>query len=148
VLLVFLLLEIVLLTFLPQYLVINVATRNLAWKYNDGKIYRWFDVNTSPKAIVMVRSPLYTFYTGRETVGIPMPIRGKVDVDLDMIIFVIKYYKVDYIVIDRNVIPIPELRQIRENPLDAPPGFNLVYWDADLANFDPQVLIYDVTALH
>jgi hypothetical protein len=148
VLLVFLLLEIVMLTFLSHYLVINVAMRNLAWKYNDGKIYRWFDVNTSPKAVIMVRSPLYTFYTGRETVGIPMPIQGKVDVDLDMIIYVIKHYNVDYIVIDRNIIPIPALRQIRQNPLEAPPGFNLVYWDANSANFDPQVLVYDVRALH
>jgi len=143
----FIFLEIIFMSFFPHYLAINTAMQNLAWKFNDGEIYYWIQTNTSPKSVIMTPSPLYAYYTGREIATIPRPIATQ-NVDIDMIIYVIQRYNVDYIVIDRNARSITDLRAIRENPMNAPHGFNLVYWDEDSANFDPRVLIYDVRALH
>ena len=147
-LLVFIFVEIIFMSFLSQYLTIGVAMRNLAWSFNDGKVYRWIGVNTPENSVIMAPSAfLPAYYTDREVVGMPHPM-GKATVDMDMIIYVIKQLSVDYVILDRLVYNIPDLRRIRENPLSAPSGFTLVYWAEDPTAFDPRVLIYDVRALH
>jgi len=142
----FVFIEIIFMSFFPHYLAINTAMQNLAWRFNDGEIYNWIRTNTSPKSVIMTSSAIYAYYTGREIVTIPRPI-GTQDVDIDMIIFIIRRYNVDYIVLDRTINGVADLRAIRDNPVDSPHGFNLVYWDEDPSSFDPRVLIYDIRAL-
>lgn len=145
---IFVFVEIAFMTFFPHYLAINTAMENLAWKFDDGKVYDWIEANTSPNSVIMAPSAVYVYYIGREVVVTPRPI-GTIDVDLSMIRSVIRRYNVDYVVLDRTTISTSDLRIIREDPVfKAPNGFNLVYWSEDPANYDPRVLIYDVRALH
>jgi len=148
VLTVFVFVEIAFMTFFPHYLTINRAMENLTWKFDDGEIYYWIEANTSPNSVIMANSAVYAYYIDREVVVIPRP-RGRISVTLTMIRSVIRSYNVDYLVLDRTVIAAPDLWAIRHDPIvQAPYGFNLVYWSEDSASFDPRILIYDVRALH
>jgi len=144
---VFLFIEIIFMSFFPHYIAIDTSMQNLAWKFDDGEIYEWIKTNTSPKSVIMAYSVVYVFHTHREIVTIPRPRGPEQPVDMSMIIYLIKRYNIDYIVICRTELTIPDLRNLRSNPMNAPSGFNLVYWDEDPTNFDPRVLIYDVRAL-
>jgi len=140
--------EIISLSFFSHYLVINVTMRNLAWSFDDGDLYRWIRTNTPKDSIIMTSSGVrFAYYVERQIVDMPHP-RGKIGVDLDMIVFLIRSLNVDYLVINRLVYNIPDLEYIRKNPLNAPFGFTLVYWDEDLTAYDYRILIYDVRALH
>jgi len=147
VLTVFVFIEIIFMSFFPHYLAINTAMQNLAWKYNEGEIYEWIKTNTSSKSVIMAPSAVYVFRISRELVTIPPPRGPSQPVDMNMIVTLIKRYNVDYLVIDRNVQSIPELKNLRSNPMSAPYGFTLVYWNEDTTKFDPRVLVYDVRAL-
>ena len=94
----------------------------------------------------MAYSPVYTYYTERETVGIPTPM-GPAGVDIEMILTIIKRYNVDYLVLDYTARSVPGLREILEDPLSSPHGFTLVYWIEDPTAFNRRLLIYDVKAL-
>jgi len=144
---VFLFIEIIFMSFFPHYLAIDTAMQNSAWRYDDGEIYEWIKTNTSPKSVIMAYSAVYAFHTHRELVTIPRSIGPEQPVDMSMIVNVIKRYNIDYIVIERTVWNIPDLANLRSNPMNAPYGFNLVYWDEDSTDFDPRVLVYDVRAL-
>jgi len=144
---VFLFVEIIFMSFFPHYLAIDTALQNRAWHFDDGEIYEWIKTNTSPKSVIMAYSPVYIFHTRREIVTIPRPILPEHPVDMSMIVSAIKRYNIDYLVISRTEWKIPDLANLRSNPLNAPYGFNLVYWDEDSTDHDPRVLIYDVRAL-
>jgi len=143
----FLFIEIIFMSFFPHYLAIDTDLQNRAWKYDDGEIYEWIKTNTSPKSVIMVYSAVYMFHTRREIVTIPRPILPEHPVDMNMIVDAIKHLNVDYLVISRTERSIPDLWNLRSDPLNAPYGFNLVYWDEVSTDFDPRVLVYDVRAL-
>jgi 4-amino-4-deoxy-L-arabinose transferase-like glycosyltransferase len=145
---VFVLVEIIFMSFLPHYLAINTSMQNLAWKYNDGELYDWIKASTSSKSVIMANSAVFVFHTDREIVVIPRPRGPSQPVDMEMIVYLIGHYKIDYLVIDYTTRSIPDLADLRSDPTHAPYGFNLVYWNENPANFDPRVLIYDVRALH
>jgi len=144
---VFMFVEIIFMSFFPHYLAIDTTMQNLAWRFDDGEIYEWIKTNTSPKSVIMTPLVVYVFHTHGEIVTMPRPLGPEQPVDMSMIVDVIKRYKIDYVVLDRTVLNIPDLRDLRSNPTDAPYGFNLVYWDEDPTDFDPRVLVYDVRAL-
>jgi len=144
---VFLFIVIIFMSFFPHYLAIDTDMQNRAWRYDDGEIYEWIKTNTSPESVIMAYSAVYVFHIDRELVTIPRPILPEHPVDMSMIVSVIRRYNIDYLVIGRTEQSIPDLRDLRSNPLDAPYGFNLVYWDEVSTDFDPRVLVYDVRAL-
>lgn len=147
-LLVFVFIEIILLSYFPHYVAINTATQKYSWKFsNDNILYHWIDVNVAPNSVVMVPDLMYVFFGRRELVRLPMP-RPNVPVDLQMVISVIKQYRVDYVVIDRHANYVPDLAKFRRQPANAPYGFNLVYCVEDPNAYDPYVYVYDVRGLH
>jgi len=141
--------EIIFLSFFGRYVLINTAMEHLSYAYNNGDIYQWIRVNTSSNSVLMAYGMTYTYYTGREVVRWPTPIPSAgIDVDLGMVITVVKYFNVDYLVLDRDAYGTPVLRDIFNDPLHPPYGFTLVYWAEDPAGFNPRILIFDVTAFH
>jgi len=147
VLLVFVFLEIIFLSFFSRYLLIQTVTQHAASKFNEGEVYNWIRVNTSPKSVIMVYSPVYTYYTGRETVQLPGPI-GLVMPDLAMVITLIKIYDVDYLIIDHAALRVPDMLSIANDPLNPPSGFRLIYWADPFGSVTWTLLIYDVRGLH
>lgn len=146
ILLVFIFVEMIFMSFFPRFILIHTAMRNWVWRFNNGEVYQWIKVNTPSNSIIMAYSPVFTFYTERETVHIPTPL-GTSGVDLGMIVSLIKRYKVDYLVLDYTVKAVLDLRELLEDPLSSPKGFNLVYWEEDPTAFNQRLLIYDVRAL-
>jgi len=140
--------EIIFLSLFPRYVLIHTVTQNSALEFNEGEVYNWIRINTAPNSILMARSPVYTYYTERETLGIPFPV-GLVIPDLGMIISLIKLYDVDYLILDRSTLNIPPLKSVIEDPLNPPSGFKLIYWFEDpSAPLTRRLLIYDVKAVH